>query len=242
MSDGPALVVGGSRGIGRAVVETLVAAGRTVAFTWATREEDARTLAESSQERARPFRFDLHDRDAAATLLVQVEEAVGPLAALVDNAGVRRDALLSLMSDDDWDWVVDANLGGVFRVCRAALPGMLRRRCGAIVNVSSLSALHGVPGQAAYAASKAGIIGLTRALARECGKRGVRVNAIVPGYVPTDFVADLPAPLAEQLRAAECLKEGVTPRAVAGAVAFLLSDGAAAITGQAIVVDAGCTA
>ncbi len=242
MNDGSVLVVGGSRGIGRAIVEALAAAGRSVAFTWATREDDAHAISDGAAGRVHAFRFDLLDRAAAAPLVALVEETVGPLEGLVNNAGVRRDMLLGLMSDEDWDAVLDANLGGVFRVCRAALPGMLRRRAGAIVNISSLSAFHGVPGQTAYAASKAGILGLTRSLARECGKRNVRVNAVVPGYVPTDFVADLAAPLAEQLRAAECLTQGVTPQAVADAVLFLLSERAAAITGQAIVVDAGCSA
>jgi len=142
----------------------------------------------------------------------------------------------------DWDAVVDGNLGGLFRCCRAVLRGMMTRRRGAIVNIASLSALHGVAGQAAYAASKGGILGLTRSLAREVGKRGVRVNAVVPGFVPTDLTADVPRATIDALRAGECLPGGVQVESVAGAVQFLLSDLSASITGQAIVVDAGASA
>ena len=171
-----------------------------------------------------------------------MEAALGPLEGLVNNAGLRRESLLALTSDEDWDEVVDANLGGLFRCCRAALRGLMVRRRGSIVNVSSLSALHGVAGQGAYAAAKAGILGLTRSLAREVGKRGVRVNAVVPGFVATDLTAGLPAAAVAQLRAGECLAGGVRPEDVAQTVQFLLSDRAAGITGQAVVVDAGASA
>jgi 3-oxoacyl-[acyl-carrier protein] reductase len=144
--------------------------------------------------------------------------------------------------DADWDAVVDADLGAAFRCCRAVLKGMVSRRRGAIVNVASLAALHGLPGQAAYAAAKAGVLALTRVLAREVGRRGVRVNAVVPGFVPTDLTGALPPGRAAALRATECLPGGVSPAAVAAAVVFLLSERAAAITGQALVVDAGASA
>ena len=152
--------------------------------------------------------------------MAEVEEALGPVEGLVNNAGLRRESLLALTSDADWDAVLDANLGGLFRCCRAVLRGMMVRRRGAIVNVSSLSALHGVAGQAAYAASKAGILGLTRSLAREVGKRGVRVNAVVPGFVPTDLTAGLPEAAVAALRAGECLPGGVQAADVAEAVAL----------------------
>ena len=237
-----ALVTGGSRGIGRSVVRLLAADGWTVAFTWREREDEARRLAEELRGAARPFRFDLCDRARAGTLLLEVEEQVGPIAGLVNNAGMRRDGLLATLADDAWDEILDANLGGAFRLCRAALPQMLPRRGGAIVNVSSLTAIHGLGGQAAYGAAKAGLLGLTRSLAREVGTRGIRVNAVIPGFVPTDMVADIPPERVKALRAAETLPAGVTADSVAGAIAFLLSDRAASITGQAFVVDAGMTA
>jgi 3-oxoacyl-[acyl-carrier protein] reductase len=243
------LVTGGSRGIGRAVVEALAAAPAagggaetTVAFTWCSREAAAREVEAATAGRARAFHLDLRDRARPDDLISEVEAALGPLEGLVNNAGERREALLAMMSDDDWEAVLDVNLGGLFRCCRAALRGMLVRRRGAIVNVASLSALRGVAGQTAYAASKAGILGLTRALAREVGKRQVRVNAVVPGFVSTDLTAGVPAAAAAALRAGECLPGGISAGAVAEAVLFLLSDRAAAITGQTLVVDAGASA
>jgi 3-oxoacyl-[acyl-carrier protein] reductase len=237
-----ALVTGGSRGIGQAVVRRLAEQGWTVAFTWREREEEARRLAEELGGAARPYRFDLRDRARAETLVAEVEDRAGPIAGLVNNAGTRRDGLLAALSDEAWEEIVDANLGGVFRMCRAVLPRMLSRREGSVVSVSSLTAIHGLAGQAAYGAAKAGLLGLTRSLAREVGTRGIRVNAVIPGFVPTDMVADIPPDRVKVLRAAEALPAGVTAGSVAGAVAFLLSDGALSITGQALVVDAGMTA
>jgi 3-oxoacyl-[acyl-carrier protein] reductase len=240
------LITGGSRGIGRAVVEALLAdrsvEDRRVAFTFRSEEAAARQIEEASEGRARAFQLDQGDRDRPDDLVAEVEEALGPVAALVNNAGIRRESLLALTSDQDWDAVIDTNLGGLFRCCRAVLRGMMVRRRGAIVNVASLSALHGVAGQAAYAASKAGILGLTRSLAREVGKRNVRVNAVIPGFVPTDLTAGLPEAAIANLRAGECLPGGVKAESVAATVLFLLSDRAASITGQSIVVDAGASA
>lgn len=238
---GAVLVTGGSRGLGRAIVETLTADPQTrVAFTWNADEAAARTVEEATGARA--FHLDLRDRSRPDDVVAEVEEALGPVEGLVNNAGLRRESLLALTSDADWDAVLDANLGGLFRCCRAVLRGMMVRRRGAIVNVSSLSALHGVAGQGAYAASKAGILGLTRSLAREAGRRGVRVNAVVPGFVETDLTAELPEAAVAALRAGECLARGVQAGDVAAAVLFLLSDRAAAITGHALVVDAGASA
>lgn len=241
---GTVLVTGGTRGIGRAIVEALLAepADRRVAFTWRSEEAVAREIEEASGGRARAFQLDLRDRARPDDVVAEAEEALGPVEGLVNNAGVRRESLLALTSDDDWDAVVDTNLGGLFRCCRAVLRGMMVRRRGAIVNVASLSAFHGVAGQAAYAASKAGILGLTRSLAREVGRRGVRVNAVVPGFVATDLTAGLPQPAIDHLRAGECLPGGAGAGSVADAVLFLLSDRAAAITGQTLVVDAGASA
>jgi 3-oxoacyl-[acyl-carrier protein] reductase len=238
---GAVLVTGGSRGLGRAIVEALAADPQTrVAFTWNTDEAAARSVEEATGARA--FRLDLRDRSRPDDVVAEVEEALGAVEGLVNNAGLRRESLLAMTSDEDWDTVLDANLGGLFRCCRAVLRGMMVRRRGAIVNVSSLSALHGVAGQSAYAASKAGILGLTRALAREVGRRGVRVNAVVPGFVETGLTAGLPETAVAALRAGECLPRGVQAGDVADAVLFLLSERAAAITGQALVVDAGASA
>jgi 3-oxoacyl-[acyl-carrier protein] reductase len=238
---GTVLVTGGSRGLGRAIVEALTAAREApVAFTWNADEASARAVEEATGARA--FRLDLRDRARPDDMAAEVEAALGPVEGLVNNAGLRRESLLAMTSDDDWDAVLDTNLGGLFRCCRAVLRGMMVRRRGAIVNVASLSALHGVAGQAAYAASKAGILGLTRSLSREVGKRGVRVNAVVPGFVATDLTAGVPAAAVAHLRAGECLPAGTAAGDVADAVLFLLSERAAAITGQALVVDAGASA
>ena len=242
MSATTVLVTGGSRGIGRAVVEALAAEGLRVAFTWRSDEAAARQVEAVADGRATAFQLDLEDRKRPAALVAEIEERLGPVAGLVNNAGVQRGGLLALTSDAAWDDVVDVNLGGAFRCCRAVLKGMVSRRRGAIVNVCSLSALRGVAGLAAYAASKAGLLALTRCLAREVGKRGVRVNAVVPGFVATDMTASLPAPAVDALRAGECLPAGTDAAAVAQAVAFLLSARASAITGQALVVDAGVSA
>jgi 3-oxoacyl-[acyl-carrier protein] reductase len=242
VSEGCVLVTGGSRGIGRAIVEMLSAEGRAVAFTFRSDETAAREVAAACGPRTRAFQADLLDRQRPSPLVVEVEQALGPVEGLVNNAGTRREALLALTSDQEWDEVMETNLGGAFRLLRAVLPGMVSRRRGAIVNVSSLSALHGLPGQTAYAASKAGLVGLTRSLSREVGKRGIRVNAVLPGFVATDLTTSLPPEVVAQLRATESLRAGTSPEQVAQAVAFLLSDRAAAITGQTLVVDAGTTA
>jgi 3-oxoacyl-[acyl-carrier protein] reductase len=235
-----ALVTGGGRGIGRAIVQALLADGWAVAFTWSSDEAAAHAVAEATG--ARPFALDLRDRARPAALVAEVERELGPVSGLVNNAAVRREAILAMTSDSVWDEVVDVNLGGAFRCCRAVLPGMVYRRHGAIVNVSSRSAIAGLAGQSAYAASKAGLLGLTHSLAREVGRKGVRVNAVVPGFVSTETTAALPPETVGKLRSTEALPAGTAPCDVAQMVAFLLSDRAAAITGQVMAVDAGASA
>lgn len=242
MTGGVVLVTGGSRGIGRALVLNLVASGRRVAFTYCTGEVAALSLQAECGGLAKAWRFNLSDRDRPGILIPEIEESFGPIDGLVNNAAIRRDQLLATTSDGDWDAVIDANLGGAFRCCRAVLPKMISGRAGSIVNVSSLTAVRGVAGQAVYGATKAGLIGLTKSLARELGKRNIRVNAVVPGLVMTEMVADAPPEKLKELRALEALPSGTSPNDVAEMIAFLLSDRAQAITGQAFLVDAGSTA
>lgn len=235
-----ALVTGGSRGIGRAIVQALAGDGWTVAFTWASDEKAGREVAEMAGAHA--FHLDLRDRARPAALVAEIEKALGPIAGLVNNAAVRRESILAMTSDADWDEVLEVNLGGTFRCCRAVLPGMVYRRRGSIVNISSRSASAGLAGQSAYAASKAGLLGLSHSLAREVGRKGVRVNVIVPGFVATELTAGLAPAVVAKLRDTECLPAGTAPADVAQAAAFLLSDRAAAITGQALAVDSGASA
>lgn len=236
------LVSGGSRGIGRAIVEALVNDGRTVAFTWNSDEARARETEASTDNKATAFHLDLRDRARPADLVEEVESTIGPIAGLVNNAGIQRSGLTAMTTDESWDEVIDVNLGGAFRLTREVVRSMVARRRGAIVNIASLSAMHGVPGHASYAASKAGLIAATRCLAREMGRRKIRANVVMPGFVQTDMTIDLPENVVTGLRSNEVLPGGTNPESVAEAVVFLLSDRASAITGQTIVVDAGTTA
>lgn len=242
MKRGVDLVTGGSRGLGRAIVERLATDGGSVAFTYRSDAEAAREVAEPWDGRVTAHALDVRDTDACEEVVARVEEEIGPIRGLVNNAGILREGLLAMTSDADWEAVLSTNLGGVFRLCRAVLPRMMRRRDGAIVNVSSLSAIRGLPGQAAYSASKAGVVGLTRSLAREVGRRGIRVNAVLPGLIETDLSAEAPGQATDALRSAGALPDSLTATQVADVVAFLLSDAAAGITGQAIPVDAGVSA
>lgn len=236
------LLIGGTRGIGRAVTRELVEHGDSVAFTYRSDEQAAQQIERDSNGMARAWHLDHGVPGAAAEVVRAVEDAQGAIFGLVNCAGVLRESLLALTSDEDWASVIDTNLGGAFRVCRAVLRGMISNREGSIVNVSSLSAIHGVPGQAAYAASKSGLIGMTRSLAREMGRKNIRVNAVAPGFVATAMTRDLPESKIAALRANECLPSGVTPEHVAGTIRFLLSPAAAGITGQCIAIDAGASA
>jgi 3-oxoacyl-[acyl-carrier protein] reductase len=178
---------------------------------------------------------DVSDPEEARQL---VDEA-GDLDILVNNAGVTRDGLLARMSDEDWSAVIETNLGGVFHTCRAAARGMMKRRAGSIVNISSIVGLHGNPGQTNYSASKAGIIGFTKALARELGNRGVRANVVAPGYVDTRLTQVIADDMKELMLANTPLGRFGQPEDIAGAVRFLCSDEAAFITGEVLLVDGG---
>ncbi len=228
-----ALVTGASRGIGRAIATELARAGASVVVGYRSEAHDAEAVA--SEIGGRAVQADVSDPDDARRL---VEDA-GELDILVNNAGLTRDGLLARMPDDDWSAVIETNLGGVFHTCRAAARGMMRRRGGAVVNVSSIVGLHGNPGQTNYSAAKAGIIGFTKALARELGSRGVRANVVAPGYISTRLTDVIADELKDVMLANTPLGRFGDPEDVAGAVRFLCSDEAAFITGEVLLVDGG---
>jgi 3-oxoacyl-[acyl-carrier protein] reductase len=232
-----ALVTGGSRGIGAAISRELAKAGARVALNYRAGQEAADEIAGEIGGLA--VQADVSNPEEVQALIERVEGELGDIDALVNNAGVTRDTLIARMTDDDWQTVIDTNLRGTFNTSRAVSRKMLRRRAGSIVNLSSVVGVHGNPGQANYAASKAGIIGLTKALARELGSRGVRVNAIAPGYIATeltDVLNDEQRGLILQNTPLGRLGE---PEDIAGAVRFLCSDEAAVITGEVLLVDGG---
>jgi 3-oxoacyl-[acyl-carrier protein] reductase len=228
-----ALVTGGSRGIGRAIVAELAAAGADVAFGYLTGTDEAAGLA--AETGARALQGDVSSAEGAARL---VEEA-GDVDILVNNAGLTRDGLLARMSDEDWRAVIDTNLSSVFYTCRAVTRPMMKKRSGAIVNISSIVGVHGNWGQTNYGASKAGIIGFTKSLARELGSRGVRANVIAPGYVKSRLTDVLPEEATQAMLANTPLGRLGEPEDVARAVRFLCSDEASFITGEVMLVDGG---
>jgi 3-oxoacyl-[acyl-carrier protein] reductase len=232
-----ALVTGGSRGIGAAVARELAAAGARVALNYRSSADAAEELA--GEIKGFAIEGDVADPEQAAALVERVEEDLGDLDCLINNAGVTRDGLIARMSDEDWDAVLDTNLRGTFNTCRAVSRKMLRRRAGSIVNLTSVVGIHGNPGQANYAASKAGIIGLTKALARELGTRGVRVNAVAPGYIDTELTGVLPEEVRNAILGNTPLGRLGEPEDVARAVRFLCSDEAAFVTGAVLLVDGG---
>ena len=237
-----ALVTGGTRGIGRAVVEHLAAAGARVAFTYRSSSETAEALRAELEERggeALALQSDAADYGAAQEAVQQVLERFGSLDVLVNNAGVTRDNLLLRMDEADWDAVIGTNLKSVFNLCKAAYRPMMKQRGGSIVNVSSVVGVMGNPGQTNYAASKAGIIGFTKSLAKELGGRGVRANVVAPGYVETDMTTELPEAAREAMLGAVPLKRPARPADVAAAVTFLASDAAGYVTGHVLHVDGG---
>lgn len=234
-----ALVTGGNRGIGRAIAEELARAGARVAIT-ATAEDRAKAaVRELPGDGHRGFACDVGEAGAVDALIRSVEEELGPIDIVVNNAGVTEDNVMLRLSDDAWDRVLDTNLKGAFHVIRAVSRGMMRRRRGRIVNLTSVVGITGNRGQANYAASKAGLIGLTKSVAREFASRGILCNAVAPGFIETEMTAKLPeearAALAEQI----ALGRLGQPEDVAGAVRFLAGPAAAYITGQVLVVDGG---
>ncbi|HEX2303615.1 MAG TPA: 3-oxoacyl-[acyl-carrier-protein] reductase [Gaiella sp.] len=228
-----ALVTGGSRGIGRAIALELGRAGADVVVGYRTGRDEAEAVA--SEVGGRAVEADVSDAESAKALV----DAAGELDVLVNNAGLTRDGLLVRMSDEDWRAVIDTNLSSVFFTCRAAARTMMRKRAGAIVNVSSIVGVHGNLGQTNYAASKAGIIGFTKSLARELGSRNVRANVVAPGYVKTQLTDVLPEEATSAMLTNTPLGRLGEPEEVAGSVRFLCSDEARFVTGVVLLVDGG---
>jgi 3-oxoacyl-[acyl-carrier protein] reductase len=224
------LVTGGNRGIGRAIAQSFLDAGDKVAITYRSGEPPAGFLA---------VQCDVTDSDAVEAAFAKIEEEQGPVEVLVANAGITRDTLLLRMSEDDWSAVIDTNLTGTFRVTKRAAKGMLRLRRGRIVLISSVVGLLGSAGQVNYAASKAGLVGMARSLARELGSRSITTNVVAPGFVDTDMTAELPEDKKKEYAAAIPLGRFTTSDEIAGVVRWIASDEAGYITGAVIPVDGG---
>lgn len=233
-----ALVTGSTRGIGLAIARTLSEAGARVAVVGRDRSR-AEEVAAGLGGEARGFACDVSDPASVTALVEEVEKTFGSVDILVNNAGLTRDNLLMRIKDDDWDAVLDANLRGAFVAIRAASRGMMKRRWGRIINMASVVGLIGNKGQANYAASKAGLIGLTKSVAKEYASRNILANAIAPGFIETDMTAAMTAEARATLSQQIPLERLGTPADIAGVVAFLASDHASYITGQVFVVDGG---
>ena len=242
LSGTSALVTGGSRGIGAATVVALARAGADVAVAFSSSGDDADAVAESARGhgvRAVTLQADLADAAAAAALVPRTLEAFGSIDVVVNNGGINRDGLAVRMSDDDWAQVIAVDLTAAFAVCRAALKPMLRVRRGRIVNVTSVAGVMGNPGQANYSAAKAGLIGLTKSLAREVGTRGITVNAVAPGFIDTEMTRALPEAARAAAVTATPMQRLGTAGEVAQAIVFLASPAASYITGHVLHVDGG---
>ena len=233
-----ALVTGSTRGIGRAIASTLAACGAKVAIVGRDQQR-ADAVAAELGDQARGFACDVSDIAQVNALIDNVEKTMGSLDILVNNAGLTRDNILLRLKDDDWDAVIDANLRGAFATIRAATRGMMKRRWGRIINISSIVGLIGNKGQANYAASKAGLIGLTKSVAKEFASRNILSNVIAPGYIETEMTAAMTPEAQTAMKALIPLERLGTPQDVANMVAFLASEHASYITGQVMVVDGG---
>jgi 3-oxoacyl-[acyl-carrier protein] reductase len=237
-----ALVTGSTRGIGRAIAETLAAAGAQIAVTGrneAQATQVASEIASAYGVDVRGYGVEISDAAQAAAVVEAVERDFGHLDILVNNAGLTRDNLLLRMKDTDWDDVVNANLRGAFVTCRAATKGMMKRRWGRIINVASVVGIIGNKGQANYAASKAGLIGMTKSIAKELASRNILANVVAPGFIETDMTAAMTPEAQKAMSAGIPLERLGTPGDIAGMVAVLASDLSQYITGQVIVVDGG---
>jgi 3-oxoacyl-[acyl-carrier protein] reductase len=238
LSGRTALVTGSTRGIGRAIAEALAGAGARVAVVGRDQAKAAEAAAAIGGG-AQGFAADVGDPASITALVESVEKAFGQIDILVNNAGLTRDNILFRIKDEDWDTVIDANLRGAFLAIRATSRGMIKRRWGRIINIASIVGITGNKGQANYAASKAGLIGLTKSVAKELGSRNVLVNAVAPGFIETDMTAAMTPEARAALSGQIPLERLGSPADIAGVVTFLASEYAAYITGQTLVVDGG---
>ncbi|HEY6010593.1 MAG TPA: 3-oxoacyl-[acyl-carrier-protein] reductase [Nitrospirota bacterium] len=240
--DNVALVTGGTRGIGRAIALALCREGADCAFTYTKHSDAVDSLTReirSIGRRAIPFQVDVRDFEGSKKLIEEVKKEFGAIDILVNNAGITRDKSLMMMSKEDWSDVIDTDLTGVFNTTRACIITFLKQKSGAIVNISSVSGIHPLPGQVNYAAAKAGVIGFTKSLAREVAPYNIRVNAVAPGFVDTDMTALFGEKQREKALSTVPLGRFGTAEEVARTVIFLVSHASRYITGQVIQIDGG---
>jgi 3-oxoacyl-[acyl-carrier protein] reductase len=236
------IVTGGARGIGRSIVLALCKEGADCAFTYTKNPSAAESLTKEIQRMGRkavPFQLDVRDFEGTKTFVEEVKKEFGRIDILVNNAGITRDKSLMMMDKEDWSEVIDTDLTGVFNTTRACIITFLKQKSGNVVNISSVSGIHPLPGQVNYAAAKAGVIGFTKSLAKEVAPHNIRVNAVAPGFVDTDMTAALSETYREKAMKMIPLGRFGTSDEVAQAVAFLVSEASRYITGQVIQIDGG---
>jgi 3-oxoacyl-[acyl-carrier protein] reductase len=236
------LITGGARGIGRVTAMRLLLDGYNVAFTYTRSKAAAEEFVSTDRTRLHAYCGDVRDDVRNREIVDNVVARFGAIDALVNNAGIRRDALMYNMTSEQWADVVETNLGGAYSMIHAVLPVMMKQRRGAIVNVASVSGLRGVVGQANYSAAKAGLMAMTRSIAREVARSGVRINCVAPGVVETDMIASLDEDVKRAMIHEVPMRRAISADEVAAGIAFLISDEASAITGQVLAIDGGVSA